>query len=151
MSQNPSIIFNPDHSRLVLDPLTNRLITAGELARRTAQPPSSKPVIAPAVIAKPKEIPVTVAKPIEKPKVEVKPVATPSKPSAPLVKPAAKPVAAPSKPSAPLVKPAAKPVAKTVKFDISASLNVPPPRYKGPLVIPHKGGYGAVSLDRGRR
>ena len=34
MSNKPSIIFNPDFNRLVLDPLTNKLMTVGEIAKR---------------------------------------------------------------------------------------------------------------------
>ena len=149
MSNKPSITFNPDYNRLVLDPLTNRLITAGEIARRNAPPaPLVKPVVANPVAAKPVLAPVAkpaaaVAKPVAPVAKSAAPVATPppAKPAAPLAKPVA-PVATP---------PPAKPAAKEVKFDVSASLNVPVRRCRPPTIVPAKGGYGAVTLGRGRR
>ena len=170
MSNKPSIIFNPDYNRLVLDPLTNRLVTAGELSKKTAPPApvvkpaavASKPPVPPApvskpvVAAKPPAPPAPVSKPVVPAKAPVTPAPV-AKPVVPAKAPVAKPVVAAKAPvSKPVVAakaPVAKPVVKQVKFDISASLDVPAPKLfnKGPLVIPFRGGYGAVILGRGRR
>jgi hypothetical protein len=155
MSNKPCIIFNPDFNKIVLDPSTNRLITKGELARKTINP---APIAPPKPVIKVADKPAVPAPPKPVIKVADKP-AVPAPPK-PAIKAADKPaVPAPPKPAIkaagkPALKSADKPKAKEVKFDISASLNphIPKPlNNKGPLVIPSRGGYGAVILGRGRR
>jgi hypothetical protein len=188
MSNKPSIIFNPDFNRLVLDPLTNRLITVGELSRRTAPPAPvfhkqaaavpdlpafTKPVSTKTILTKqaaatsaatkPFSIKTILTKNLTKPVVAAPAVTKPVVPASAVTKPVV-PASAVTKPvvAAPAVtKPvsmktnAKKSVAKEVQFDISAWVNdIPvsrPVNNKGPLIIPTKGGYGAVILGRGRR
>ena len=162
MSNKPCIIFNPDFNKIVLDPSTNRLITKGELARKTTNPtpaPVSNKPTAPAPtkpVVKVADKPITVAKPtvkvVDKPVSVAKPAAP--VPTKPVVKVVDKPVSAAKSAAPASTKPLAKEVRKEVRFDISASLNphIPKPSInKGPLIIPSRGGYGAVILGRGRR
>ena len=147
MSNKPSIIFNPDFNRLVLDPLTNRLITVGEIHRRTAHPAPvvSKKAAAAQAVPAVLVVPATpaVIKPVSIRDIIEKQAAAKQGPAKPVGV-----VPAPAKPVS-IKTIGTKPVAKEVKFD--NNIPVSRPFNKGPLIIPAKGGYGAVISGRGRR